>query len=89
MGLYLFYSWLSYQNYTKSQFYCKLENSEVGVFNTTLLVSEEYGRSVAASAMYFVTPDEKIYNYQSFAGKLKNNKFSLNSYRNRKNKFFF
>jgi hypothetical protein len=41
-------------------------------------VSEEYGRSVAASAMYFVTPDEKIYNYQSFAGEFRNQKFSLN-----------
>ena len=59
---------LRYQNYTKNLFYCKLDNSEVGVFNTSLLVSEEYGRSVVDSSMYYVTPDEKIYNYQSFAG---------------------
>lgn len=47
--------------------YCKLENTEVGVFNSSLLVSSQYGRSLTSSSSYFVTPDEKIYNYQSYA----------------------
>lgn len=47
--------------------YCKLENTEVGVFNNSLLVSSQYGRSLTSASIYYVTPDEKIYNYQSYA----------------------
>ena len=31
-----------------------------------MLVSEEYGRSLSSGDTYLVTPDEKIYNFQSF-----------------------
>jgi hypothetical protein len=33
-----------------------------------MLVNEDNGRSVGDSSTYLVTPDESIYNFQSFAG---------------------
>lgn len=44
-----------------------------------MLISEEYGRSQMASNSYFVTPDEKIYNFLTYPGKniLKSNKNKL------------
>ena len=44
-----------------------MDNSEVNAFNTSVLVQEEYGRSVALPSIYYVTPDEQIYNFQSYA----------------------
>ena len=62
-----FFNSLRYLTYDHTQLYCKLDNSEVSVFNTTLLISEEYGRSLASASLYYVTSDEKIYNFQSYA----------------------
>lgn len=33
-----------------------------------MIVSEDFGRSYSAPASFFVTPDESIYNFQTFAG---------------------
>ena len=40
----------------------------MGVFNATLLVSEDNGRSATNSNAFFVTPNEVLYNYESYAG---------------------
>ena len=61
---------LRYQNFSTNLLYCKLDNSEVGIFNTTMLVSENYGRSLASPSIFYATPDEKLYNYQSYAGNI-------------------
>lgn len=45
---------------------CKLSGKEVNTFNATMLVNEEYGRSLASPLTYFVTADETIYNFQSY-----------------------
>jgi hypothetical protein len=50
---------------------CKLRGETIGIFNGTMLVSENYGRSNANPSTFFVTPDELIYNYQTYAGKYK------------------
>ena len=41
----------------------------VGPLNATLLVDSQYGRSLAAPNLYYVTPDEQIYNYEAYARK--------------------
>ena len=47
---------------------CKLQGNTVAIFNSTILVSENNGRSIAASTTYLVTPNELIYNFQTYAG---------------------
>lgn len=64
-----FLKMFSYANLTSSSLYCKLKGETVGLFNGTMIVSEDYGRSLSDPASFFVTPDESIYNYQTFAGK--------------------
>ena len=50
--------------------YCKLSKAEVGIFNATVLVDGEFGRSLASTSTFYIAPDEKIYNYLSYAGLL-------------------
>lgn len=59
---------LRYSDLTSSSLVCKLKGSQVGVFNASLLVSEDNGRSLSISTAFFVTPNEIIYNFQSYAG---------------------
>ncbi|RNA24183.1 fibrocystin-L isoform X1, partial [Brachionus plicatilis] len=58
---------LVYQNLTTDTLLCKLEGHEVNVYNATILVSEEYGRSLASSSIFYISADEKIYNFESYA----------------------
>ena len=51
-------------NYLK----CKLQGNTVAIFNASLLVSQDNGRSVSDPSTYLVTPDELIYNFQTYAG---------------------
>lgn len=46
---------------------CKLTGFEVDVYNATILVSEQYGRSLASRNSYLISRDEKFYNFRSFA----------------------
>ncbi len=57
-----------YELVTEYMVRCKNQNQEVGFFNLTMLVSEEYGRSQTLSSTYYVSPDEKIYNVERYAG---------------------
>lgn len=45
-----------------------LEKPEIGYFKTSLIVSNEYGRSYQSPSIAYVSPDSNVYNYQSFAG---------------------
>lgn len=46
---------------------CKLSGYEVNVFNGSILVSEQFGRSLTSRDAYLISPDEKFYNFRSFA----------------------
>lgn len=46
---------------------CKLEKAEVGYFIASMLVTNEYGRSVTNPDIFYVAPNQKLYNFQSFA----------------------
>ena len=48
---------------------CNLVNSVVGPLNTTILVDSQYGRSLTARNLYYVTPNEQIYTYEAYASK--------------------
>ncbi len=56
-----------YQNITQNSIRCKLDRSEVGIYNASVLVNGEFGRSTTSNTAYYITPDEKPYNYLSFA----------------------
>ncbi|RMZ96657.1 Fibrocystin-L [Brachionus plicatilis] len=58
---------LVYQNLTTDSLVCKLEGHEVNVYNATVLVSEEYGRSLTSPTIFYITADEQIYNFESYA----------------------
>ncbi len=47
---------------------CQLQGQTVAIFNASILVSEDNGRSIASSNTYLVTPDQLIYNFQTYAG---------------------
>jgi len=57
-----------YELVTEYMVRCKNQNQEVGFFNMTMLVSEEFGRSKTLPSNYYVSPDEKIYNVERYAG---------------------
>lgn len=48
--------------------YCQLQKPEVNYFKSTILVSNEFGRSVASANMLYVSPDENLYHFQTYAG---------------------
>ena len=53
---------------TSNYLLCKLQGSRVGIFNGCLIVSQDNGRSVSDPNSFLVTPDELIYNFQTYAG---------------------
>ena len=61
---------IRYGNFTQNFLTCNLINSVVGPLNTTILVDSQYGRSVAARDLYYVTPNEQIYTYEAYAGRV-------------------
>ena len=60
-------TFLLYQNLTRNTLVCKLEGQEVNMFNASVLVSEEFGRSLASSSIFYISADEKIHNFESYA----------------------
>lgn len=58
---------LFYQNLTTSTLLCRLEGHEVNMYNATVLVSEQYGRSLASPSIFYISADEQIYNFESYA----------------------
>ena len=59
---------LRYDNMTSNYLACKLQGSTVGIFNGSLIVSQDNGRSISDPKTFLVTPDELIYNFQTYAG---------------------
>jgi hypothetical protein len=56
-----------YQNISENAIRCKLDRSEVGIYNASILVNGEFGRSLTSNTAYYITPDEKPYNFLSYA----------------------
>ncbi len=56
-----------YQNITQNTLKCKLERAEIGLYNASILVNGEFGRSVTSSNMFLISADDKPYNYLSYA----------------------
>lgn len=50
-----------------------MTGTQVGLFNVSMLVNNEFGRSLQSSSMFYATPDEKLYNYQAYPSNLINN----------------
>ncbi len=42
----------------------------MALFNATMIISQDYGRSVIANTEYYITPDENVYNLQTYAGNI-------------------
>lgn len=58
-----------FQEVTQSKVYCRIEKAEVGYFRASMLVSNQYGRADTSQYIFYVSPDENLYNFQSYAGK--------------------
>lgn len=46
---------------------CRLDKPEIGYFRASMLITNEYGRSINDEKMSYVSPDENVYNFQTFA----------------------
>lgn len=56
-----------YQNLTENTLLCKLEGHEVNYFNATVLVSEEFGRSLADRSIVMASSTDTLYNFVTYA----------------------
>ena len=59
---------ISYTELTQNQMTCLNSAVQVGYFNASILVSNSFGRSLPAANIYLVSPNQVLYNYQSYAG---------------------
>jgi hypothetical protein len=41
---------------------------KIGVFNVSMLVTNQYGRSLVSPNLYRVSANENLYTFQSYAG---------------------
>ena len=57
-----------FQAVTSSSLRCQLNKPEVGYFEASMLVSGQYGRAKTASNIFYVSPTENVYNFQTYAG---------------------
>ncbi|CAF0745209.1 unnamed protein product [Adineta steineri] len=46
---------------------CNFEGTEVGLFNVSMLVTNEFGRALVDPSLYRVSADETFYTFQSYA----------------------
>lgn len=58
-----------FANLTQNKLECKANKPEVSYFNASMLVSNEFGRSLVSSSSFYVSPDDSLYNFQTYAGK--------------------
>ena len=49
--------------------YCQLKKPEVSYFNASILVNNQYGRSLAVPTTYLVSPNDNLYHFQTYARK--------------------
>lgn len=59
---------ISYTNVTDTSLQCNFEGTEIGLFNVSMLVTNQYGRSLVRPNLYRVSADENLYTFQSYAG---------------------
>lgn len=70
-----------YHEVTQYLIKCYVNKPEVGYFRTSMLVSNQYGRSETSKDVFYVAPDENLYNFQTYAGMIYD-MFSSNAYKN-------
>ena len=56
-----------YKEITSNNLTCRLGGTEVNVYNFSMLINEQFGRSKMPPSTYLVSPDEKIYNFQTYS----------------------
>ncbi|CAF3954248.1 unnamed protein product [Rotaria sp. Silwood2] len=56
-----------YANVNNTYLKCNFEGTEVGIFNLSMLVTNEYGRSLVNSNLYRVSATGDLYTFQSYA----------------------
>ena len=49
---------------------CKLNKPEVHYYNASILVNTQYGRSLTSPSIFYVSPFDTLYNYETHASKL-------------------
>ncbi len=54
-------------NITEKEVICRLERAEIGLYNASLLVNGEYGRSLTDPSLYLISPNDQPYNYLSYS----------------------
>ena len=59
---------LRFQNVTSTSLVCQLNKPEVNYFNSSMLVNNDFGRSITSSNLFYVSPDQNLYNFQTYAG---------------------
>ncbi|CAF1377186.1 unnamed protein product, partial [Adineta steineri] len=57
----------NYSVVTDTYLQCFFEGTEVGLFNISVLVTNQYGRTLVNSNLYRISANEKLYNFQSYA----------------------
>ena len=57
---------------------CSLNKPEINYYNASMLVNTQFGRSLNNPDILFVSPNDNLYNFQTYAGTIKLNwKFYL------------
>jgi hypothetical protein len=49
---------------------CKANKPEINYFNASIIISNQYGRSLVSSNKFYVSPNDNLYNFQTYARKL-------------------
>ncbi|CAF3300635.1 unnamed protein product [Rotaria sp. Silwood2] len=57
----------NYSEVTDSNLLCNFDSNEVGVFNISMIVTNEYGRSMVRSDLYRISATGQLYNFQTYA----------------------
>ncbi len=57
---------------------CQVIKPEVNYYKASILVTNQYGRSLASPNTFFVAPDENVYNFQTYAGNFNKKLASIN-----------
>ncbi|CAM4971603.1 unnamed protein product [Rotaria socialis] len=56
-----------YSRVNNTQLQCRFESNEVGIFNVTMIVNNQYGRSSTAVNLYQMSATGQLYNFRSHA----------------------
>ncbi|CAM4838515.1 unnamed protein product [Rotaria magnacalcarata] len=56
-----------YSNLNSTQLTCRFESNEVGIFNVTMLVTNEYGRSSVDASLFRMSSTGQLYNFETYA----------------------